>query len=441
MAPGMFHVMLMACGVLRAGALAQPAGDVPPPPLAPLPTPSSTPAPRIPVSGLPAEGEAEAVVLLRDGQQLTGFIVEQDDTRVLLRIVGIPTTLKRSEIEAIQVLPPVLTRFQQLRAAVADDDIDGRVMLAEWLRARGQFAVAYDEVEAALQREPTHVEGRRLKALIVSQQELLRAARARQEAATTRAQEQKAAARALPPDVPALSPEQINLLKVYEVDLGSSPRILIDRDTITALLAQHAGDPLIPSSADARAAFYALPPSQILDIMFRVQARDLYGRVRVLDHPRSVLTFRDQVHRTLIQNACATTACHGGAEAGRLQLRRSAPQSDATVYTNFLILDRFRTKDGRPLIDYDKPARSTLLQYALPRQHAVNPHPVVPTGTNNSDAWKPFYRNEEDDRFIRAVEWITTMYRPRPQHPVEVPTRPPAEKEAPAAKSPPGPER
>src|SRR5581483_8608544 len=80
-------------------------------------------------------------------------------------------------------------------------------------------------------------------------------------------------------DFPLLSDREINLIKVYETDLSDPPRLFIDHDTITRLMTEHAGDPLIPRMQHEREAFYRLSPARILDIMFRVQARDLYSQV------------------------------------------------------------------------------------------------------------------------------------------------------------------
>jgi hypothetical protein len=122
--------------------------------------------------------------------------------------------------------------------------------------------------------------------------------------------------------------------------------------------------------------------------------------------------FRDRVHSTWIVNTMATTRCHGGSASGRLQLFNRRPTAEQSVYTNFLILDRFVTSDGRKLIDYASPESSLLLQMALPRADSRNPHPEVP-------GWEPAFTNRESRRYKQAIEWIRLMYRPRPDYPIE----------------------
>src|SRR5690606_26176551 len=137
---------------------------------------------------------------------------------------------------------------------------------------------------------------------------------------------------------------QINLLKVYEIDLNDPPRLMISRRTVEDLLSTYAGHPLIPVSVEGRDAIMRWRDVQVLDLIFRLRARDFYGRVEVLESPASMKRFRDDVNRGWLVNSCATTRCHGGEQAGRLRLFNRRPSAEASYYTNFLILDRFRLK-------------------------------------------------------------------------------------------------
>ena len=78
--------------------------------------------------------------------------------------------------------------------------------------------------------------------------------------------------------------------------------------------------------------------------MFRLQARELYPEVRLLELPESMKMFRENA-AGLAREPCATNLCHGGEEAGRLQLFNRKPNAEASVFTNFLILDRFTVAD------------------------------------------------------------------------------------------------
>ena len=93
-------------------------------------------------------------------------------------------------------------------------------------------------------------------------------------------------------------------------------------------------------------------------------------------------------------------------------LSNRRPRAEETVYTNFLILDRFRTSMGAPMIAWEAPERSALLQMGLPQADALYQHPKV-------QGWRPVFRSREDQGYVRAVEWIRSMYRPHPAYPIE----------------------
>jgi len=168
----------------------------------------------------------------------------------------------------------------------------------------------------------------------------------------------------------------------------------------------------MPATKVEREAFKHKPSAEILDMMFRVGARELYGQVEVIGNPESMRAFRDRVHSAWLINSAATTRCHGGKQGGRLLLTNRKPGSNESLYTNFLILERFRTREGDPLINYAQPERSVLLEMGLPRDEAIYPHPDVP-------GWRPVFLTREDRAYQRAVEWIRMMYQPRPAYPLE----------------------
>lgn len=412
-----------------------PAAPAPPPsPAQPNPAPPSAqpgtesqekkaeqPPPKLPPEPAPpltnSEGR-EVIVTLKDGQRYTGIMVHQDEDNLVLKIAGINTTVPMGRVDRVNVLPPVLDRYRAMRAAIDDNDAERLVLLAEWLRARGQWDTALAELDHVLQIQPDNGEAKRLKLLVQSQKRLADNAG---KAKPTARPSKPAAEEEQRPDgpFPLLSTQDVELIKVYEVDLADPPRLVIPHDTVRQLIEQHASDPLIPSTAEGREALYRQSPARILDLMFRLQARNLYSQVRVIDEPRSMRLFRDDVHRAWLINSCATTRCHGGAEAGRLMLNNQLGGTDQVVYSNFLILDRFRLPDGKPLIDYEDPASSPLLQMGLPRSVSRFPHPAVAASDGRGDLWRPVFKSADDKRFKEAVDWMKAMYRPRPDYPVQ----------------------
>lgn len=383
----------------------------------------------------------ETLLTLKDGTQVSGVLTAipgDESDYYVLAIAGIPTRFARDNVLRVSELPPVSVRFRQMRDAVDDSDLDARVMLAEWLRERRRYELALREVDEVLKIDGAHTGARKLKSTLELQLEIeadKKARRARREG-----RPEATAPRPGPDEVdaggevgdaepgaarefPHLSADQINLIRVMEMDLARPPRLMVPRELIAALIARYPDSELMPRTPEEREALYQARPTQILDLMFRLKARDLYPMVRVLEDPVSLDLFRRDVHQGWLLNSCATSRCHGGEQAGRLFLSRGRPSDPATYYTNFLILDRFRLSDGTPLINYDEPEKSPLIQMALPRQASTRPHPVIrsvrgPAGGAASDQWRPAIRSRDDRRYQQTVAWIQSMYRPRPVHPV-----------------------
>lgn len=385
----------------------------------------------VPLRREPVAGD-EVVLTRKNDERLEGIYITGDELVVVIRIAGIDLRVERSSIERLVALDTPEARYKRMRSLIADDDAERLVMLADWLQRRRMYRQSLDELDAALRADPTHSEGLRLRR-VVEHLAALDTRRASKGGDDERARQREEAGRfPTRPKVsefPLLTPEQINLIKVYEIDLRDPPKMTISRPLIQKLMIEYGEDPLIPEQREAREAFFRKPPEEILDIMFRLRARDYYGQVQVLDHPRSMKLFRDHVHAGWLVTSCASTACHGGSDSGRLQLFNYRPTAEESVYTNFLILERFRTRDGRALIDYDEPSRSLLLQMALPVNDARTPHPRV-------HGWKPVFRSRDARRYLQTIDWIRSMYRPRPEYPIEY--EPPGTK-APVEGAPPGP--
>lgn len=373
--------------------------------------------PSNPPADPPAESDepalpADCEIVLDDGRRILGTLVESGPTTVVVEVGGIRTTYERARINELRIMEPVEDRYRALRRAIPDSDIDQRLMLAQWLMSRRAYRLAYREVDELMLLDPANPEIIKLRRHLELQIRLLEGVSPGEDRDNERTPQERDRA-----EFPLLSPEEINLLKVFEIDLRDPPRMLIPRRVVDELIAEHQSSELIPSSPEAQRALYRQPPRRILDLMFRLRARDLYGQVEVQGHPRSMERFRDDVHRGWLMRGCATSQCHGGQAAGRLWLHNQNINSDATVYTNFFILDHFKLEDGTPLINYDEPAKSPLLQMALPRARSERPHPVV-SELGREVAWRPPLSGPEDDGFRKALRWLETMYRPRPVYPI-----------------------
>lgn len=381
--------------------------------------PAPPPQPTAPADSVPADPSPGDLVLLvfNDGNRVEGTFVRAEQAHVLVRIANVETPIARADLSALIVRASPAAEFRTLRAALKDTDTERRLDLALWARDKGLLDDALREIEDVVRLDPRQPDAPRIRDEIRSLIALRdRAAPDRPRPTQPEAPAAIAPTRPALGQFPLLTNDEINTIKVYEVDLVNPPRIVISRETIDRLLTRYADHPLIPQTRDAKEQFRALPPEKILEVMFRVRARDLYPEVRVNDNPESMKKFRDQVHSAWLINNCATTRCHGGSAAGRLLLTNRAPNAEPNFYTNFIILNNFVTAEGRPLLNWAEPEKSSLLQMGLPRDEATIAHPEV-------KGWTPVFRSREDRRYQQAIEWMKMMYRPRPEYPVAYPPK------------------
>jgi len=339
---------------------------------------------------------------------------------LIIRFAGELYTISGHDVASLVVTDTAYRRYVEARLEIDDDDVDALLVLIRWLRDHELYEAALEELDGVLDLEPTNAEALRLRRVI-------RALRDMEERQQRREAERVAAGdgaagdggdtptfggrRLRPPtieELPPLTEDQINLLKVLEIDLADPPRLVIRRPTIERLIRRYATSPLIPSDRQGREEFRRLEPVEILEVMFRLQARELYPEVTVLGNPTSIDTFRDVVQTRWLANRCGSLRCHGSVDAGRFQLINARPGAERALYTNFAILDAYESEDGLlRMIDWDDPEQSLLVQMGLPRQDAFFPHPDVP-------GYRPVFGNRDSDRFQDTIDWIESMYRPRP---------------------------
>lgn len=442
-----------------------PAAHAQTPPPQPTPPPTLPPAQPAPSDEDPTE-EHETELVLKDRRRVSGKLVEVTSESVVLAISGIPTVFKLDNIEAIRALPTVEERYNDLRAAIADDDIEGLLRLAEWVRQRGRLTLALKDVDTVLAREPANRAANELKTIIVEQQKLnaLKATKPKPQTTpdpkpptnpTSKPATKPATKPNAQPDegpepgptrprpaadtFPLLTDEQINLIRVFETDLKDPPAMVVKRETVTRFLDKYEGTivegkGIVPVSPEAREQFYRLRPSQVLSWFFDLRAREFYPDVQVLENPATMRQFRDNVHRTWLINSCATSKCHGGEEAGRLYLYNKNQASDRAAYTNWVIIDQFKTSDGLPLIDFKDPARSPLLQMGLPRDKAIIKHP---NAEGAGRRWIPIFDDQNDRRYRAAVDWVLSLYPNRAGYPIDYKPPVPKALQAPAPAAPP----
>lgn len=349
----------------------------------------------------------EAVVTTVDGRQLSGEMLSQDEVTVTLMISGIKTPIPRRSIESIELKPEPREQYRQMRAELENDDLDGRYRLAYTMYEKKWFDLSMAELNALEREFPDSDKVRTLKAVVQSRIDRENEVADRRTSAPAEAsgQDDVNVVTETPGNEQLLTQEQINLIRVYEADLEAEPKVTVPPETIEKLFQTYASDDRLVK--DQRA-FRRLPGHEQLNVLFDLQARELYGDVVIRQDSPAIKAFRSQLHQRYALNYCATTGCHGGKSPGGLFLFRIQPNSDETVYTNFYILNQMQKTQGA-MIDRDQPRRSLLLQYGLKRDAAATPHPEVP-------GWRPQFINEQDRRFEAYVDVIDQLWKPAPEY-------------------------
>lgn len=350
----------------------------------------------------------EAVVTTLDGLTLEGELIGQDETTVTLMISGIKTPIPRKTIDSIQLKEAPAEQYRKMRAELEDDDLDGRYRLAYTMYEKKWYELSLQELSALERDFPDSEKVRALKSVVQGsmERERQRQTETSRPATTPRTPQTPVnVVTEMPGHDQRLTEEQINLIKVYEVDLDAQPNVIVTDETIQKLFENYASSDRL--KMDQRE-FRRLPGHEKLGVLFDLQARDLYKDVIVRQDPPAIRAFRSELHSRYVLNYCAAKGCHGDGSPGGLFLFRIQPNSDATVYTNFYILNQKHTDRGA-MIDRDEPRRSLLLQFGLKRDAASVPHPDV-------KGWRPRFNDEQDPLFQRYAEVIDQLWKPAPKY-------------------------
>lgn len=348
------------------------------------------------------------VVLMMNGARRQGHVLRDDWDLVVLEIEGVRLEFARAIVDEVVLAPTVDELYAARKAMIDPEERDLHLALCEWLARERRWEDAERELLELLRR---HDDPRARTQLRIVRAQL--AIRSPDDAGSGRSD--------APPDapgeatrprwIPPLDDEAVNLIRVYEIDFRDPPRLVVTRDTIGRLLDRYGSHQLMPTAEAERLGLYRARAIDVARFMFDLRARDLYGEIRVLTEPTALGLFRERVHDAwLIQN-CSTSRCHGGPAGGRFRLFTERFRDPRVRAANLLTLVRWEPIDGLPLVDWEDPARSLLLEYGLPAHLARHPHPPVAN-------WTPAFHGPDDRTYGFGVRWIESMLRPRPEYPV-----------------------
>lgn len=374
----------------------------------------------VPLVDVP-EGGHDGVIHRRDGSHLRALIHEDAFDFVDYEIAGIRNRMPRDAVVQVTLEPSFEERYARFKEAIKPNEIDKRLTFARWLVAEKRYGLAAEELRA-LTREIDLPEGRELLRQVEAHLAMERATAARRgepdasDRSRTGARAQPEPRRSGPVHLREVlpsrlvSPDDVNIIRVYEIDLAKPPRVEIPPDVIRDLLTRYGSSSLVPAGGEERNRMFSWDSTRLMKLIFDLKARDLYPRVRVASEPWTLNLFRTKVHDAWLIPNCSTSQCHGGIDAGRFFLHRRNSKDERVRYTNLLIL--LRLKLDQPLVNFEDPESSLIVQYAMPRDEARYPHPDV-------KGWKPVFTGSARQLKAETLRWIRGMYKPRPEYPVD----------------------
>lgn len=355
------------------------------------------------------------VVRLRNGETFRGVILADAFDGVTMEIAGIRSFQPRTAVLRTTLEPSFEEQYRTLRKTIPEADHVRRLALCQWLFDRRMYEACRDEIDSLLEDFDLG-EARRLRRLVEAQLSLESELPSRSDDGTSRrdggsdSDRGPIALRDLLPDR-ILTADDVNMIRVFEIDFRRPPRVTVPQQTIRTLIEQYAAHPAIPATSEGRTRMFRADPIDLVRLMFELKARDLYSEIEVDSEPYALNLFRRRVHDAWLIGNCATSRCHGGLDGGGLFLHNRNSRDDRIRFTNLLIL--LRSELGpQPLVDFERPLDSLVIQHALPRTEARFPHPDVP-------GWKPVFTNANERLLADSLRWIESMYRPRPAYPVE----------------------
>lgn len=355
---------------------------------------------------------AMGVIYRRDGSGFRAEILSDDFDAVRYRIGKVPGSIARADVYRIGISRPFEERYKALLATIQPDDTVRRLALCDWLISERQYELAREQLVKLVDDTKMSSAVALLKQ-VEAQLNAMKASGTAQPAndpRTPQGENGNGLDRPLPTRI--LSADEMNIFRVYEIDFDIPPRVVIDQADTKALLEQYSENPLVPRDAAARTAIVQGDPLKVVRLAFELKARDFYPKIRVASEPFTMSEFRRKVHDGWLIPNCATSRCHGGPDAGKFFLFNNNTADARVRSTNLLTLLRGNS-GGRPLVNFEDPIQSVIVQYALPADEAATPHPAV-------KGWRPIIGSKvHPQKLAETLGWIRSMYQPRPTYPID----------------------
>jgi small nuclear ribonucleoprotein (snRNP)-like protein len=347
----------------------------------------------------------QGIVVTRDGDKFTGDVTETDKF-VTVTLHGVQTTIDKRNVANIEYTKTIDDQFNDRRTKLANDDVKGRIDLANWASQNQRPDLAVQILLEARKIDPMNQDAARL--LEAAQQQVDMAAKAasapdKNAPAPHTNPAQESAPPAIgpgktPPVRRLLNNDEINIIRQQELLPDDKVRVQFNNDVIKEYLGN--GD------HDAAAFRNLTPVAQAIEIFTSGNAK-LAKQVRILTDPPPLLEFRQKLY-PMISSGCAASGCHGGTHAGNFGLYTG--DSTSAIYSNFYTLMTYaKTINGTQYLMLDRtlPDRSLFLEFSLPAAQADVAHPDVPN-------YRPRMRTKSDAPYAAMLDWLTNSLKPIP---------------------------
>ena len=354
---------------------------------------------------------SEVLVQTISGKLLRGQYVEETDSILVIETETDQITIPFSQITDFKILTKPESIFKQKRMKIEDDDYEARYDLAYEMFVHDQYEIASKELKKILKLQPENTQCKNLLKYIEKHQ-------AEEKLAMEKAQEKDIASKAKKKTdkqvkkedrFPHLiTEEDVWLIRLWELPsnvVKSKCQVRVPKTHIDRLFQKYSADNRIPLGKKARYKFKGKKGYEQLDLIFKLNARELYRGIVVKEDPKPLFFFRRKFNPSYITHYF--TKFFDKANVPGLELFKKQTSSARESYTNFLILNQLDYQ-GKPFINRDKPELSLILQWGLPRSDAKYPAPRFHKN------WKPYYKGSTDPRYKDAVKWIKSLYQALP---------------------------
>jgi hypothetical protein len=363
-------------------------------------------------------------VTTNQGDTFKGDVTEDDQFYYIKSAGGqIKLDKRNAKVEYTETIDD---QYLARHAKLKDNDVKGRIELAQWANQNGRADLAVAALTEARKIDPMNKEAGTALDSAEAQLELDQANAKAKKPAVAATQPATggtpdATAPVTPaPAVAAAPPLERRLLTDDEINIIRQKEMKADDAKVKVKLENGVAKKYLATGGHDAAAFNKLSAEgQALEILAN-GTPEMAKDVRITTDPAPLADFKTRVY-PLIASGCASTACHGGMKAGNLSF--FPKETTAGLYTDFYILQTYSTTiDGTKylLMDRDVPKHSLVLQYGLPQSVGIPPHPKVP-------GFRPRFKSDSDQPFADVSDWLTTSLQlPQPDYGIKVSAKLPA---------------